>query len=208
MISLWAALSPELSRPALLATALLPVAALALVARFRGIVSINTSKLNPRPHVAVALFFPSCVMALRALDVEVVDLRRLFLIGVPIGILPAVVGVWIDPTVRWRWLAAALLGAWNLGYGVGGASLANSLLDSSVPTSYRAEIVDKRISGRRRPARHLVLAPWGPVKEREEVRVRKRLFDQVAEHDFVDVSLHEGALGARWCHVEPIEPAP
>jgi hypothetical protein len=202
VILAWAWAFPRPYGAAVLANALLPVAALVVIARFRGIVGIDSSRHDPRPNVALALIFPSCVLGLRALDYAVIDLVRLFSIGVPIGLVPAGVGAWLDPSVKRRWLTASLFGVINVGYGVGGACLANSLLDSSEPVVYRSEVLGKRISRGKHTEYNLALAPWGPVEEREQVRVPRQLFDQLAKEDWVDVSLHEGALGMRWFRVK------
>jgi hypothetical protein len=197
----WAWFYPRPYEAAVLVTAVLPLAALAVVARFRGIVSIDSPKNDPRPNVALPLILPSCVLGIRAFDYAVVDLTQMFLTGMPVAILPAVIGAWLDPTVKRRWLTASLFGALNVGYGVGGACLANGLLDASEPVVYRTQVAEKRISRGKHTSYNLRLEPWGPVLTREKVDVGRRLFDQVEEDDSVVVLLHEGALGLRWFQV-------
>ncbi len=56
----------------------------------------------------------------------------------------------------------------------------------------------KHASGGKQTSRYLELDPWGPVTERKDVAVGRRLHDAASTGDRVCVALHPGALGARW----------
>jgi hypothetical protein len=196
--SLWGWISPRPYLAAVSTLAVLPLAALALLASGRGRYAFDARRTEPRPSLAFAVLGPGLVLGLRAiLDVHVLDVAPL-LAGAAIGaIVFAAALAAVAPDFRRIW-AVALLTPLLAFYPWGAFSLANAVLDRAAPEVFRAAVRGKHVSTGKTTSYELRLGPWGPVTEAKTVEVARVVYDRVATGDSVCVLLRPGALGARW----------
>lgn len=200
VIGAWAQFYPRPYRIAVGALVLLPLLALSMLLAWPGCYSTTNQKNDPRPWLAIPLFGPGMILAVRALmDVqEVIDWAPP-LLGAVLGAL--VLGGLValgDPALQRR--RGDLLGVMLFlgAYPWAMIQHANAAFDRSPPARYSVEVTDKHLSSKN--AHHLWLAPWGP-KAADEIAVGKALYDSVEAGSTVCVQLRSGALGVRWFNV-------
>jgi hypothetical protein len=83
-------------------------------------------------------------------------------------------------------------------YGASAVISLNSILDKSLPSVYKAKIIEKRISNGRSTSYYLNLSPWGSRTEEKDVDVKKSLFDRAKIGDSVHIYVRNGSLGIPW----------
>jgi hypothetical protein len=77
----------------------------------------------------------------------------------------------------------------------------NRLFSWTPPGQYQAEVLAKRVSTGRYASHYLKLAPWGPRRMPEDVRVPKPVLDQRNEGDAVKVIVNKGLFSIPWYQV-------
>lgn len=198
-LALWGYVYPRPYGPVLLALAVLPWGAVALVAKSAGLYRIDTRRNDVRPAVAVAIFAPGFVLLLRAtMDVGVLDWQR----ALCYGALTAAVLCWAallsDPAARARRASALTLVALTCAYGYGAVVLANSALDHAPGDRYRVPVLARHMSGGRSTSYYLTLSPWGPRELPKDVSVPHALYLRAAPGKTVCIHRGPGALGISW----------
>ena len=86
-------------------------------------------------------------------------------------------------------------------YGAGAATVAKRILDVFAPTTYHAEILDKRVVHGKATYYQLTVAPWGPRTTENRIEVSRDLYRAVNVGDSVCANMKHGALGVRWYDV-------
>ncbi len=203
VVGLWGLLYP---RPYPLVIAILiflPVVALGLVARSKGILRFDQYKNDPHPHVAGAIIFPPMTLALRSV-VDFSILSSTHALWLTIGVAAV---VWFattkaDSTLTSRRIGSFAIAAFMLAYGYGAGLQTNVLLDRSAWTSYTATIAEKHVSRGRGTSYKLRLKPWGPKKDGSTVTVAANLFNVLEPGDFVILGVRQGFLGVPWYGVQ------
>lgn len=104
---------------------------------------------------------------------------------------------------RWRIAALLLL---SLLYGYGAGMQLNTLLDTSPPTVYQAEILKKYIYRGKRTVHKLRLGAWGKRGPGWGVAVDPGLWESWKPGDRVCFSTRAGALGVEWFADNQIQP--
>jgi hypothetical protein len=195
----WAFFRPEPYAAAMATLALLPVAALAVALRWRGIVRVDERRNDPRPNVALALIAPGAILALRCIrDLKLVEYAPALVAAAVAAVALAALAALADPSLRARKPMVALFAALLLMWGYGAVVQADVLLDRASPESFTVEVVGKSVTHGKTTSWNLRLAPWGPCAEAESVEVTEDQYDAVREGDVVETLLRPGALGIRW----------
>lgn len=193
----WGLIYPRPYRAAIVALGVLPLVGLATLLGGRGRYAFDATRNDPRPSLIATVMLPGLALATRAIfDVHVLDWKPL-LFGAAVGGLALVVAIAVGERRRKLWVLA-LLAPLISTYPWGALSLANALLDRGAPEVFRVGVRGKHVSGGRQTSWYLELDPWGPVTERKDVAVGRRLYNAALTGDRVCVALHPGALGARW----------
>jgi hypothetical protein len=197
---MWGFFYPRPYSAALLSAALLPWAAILLVARSGGLYRLNTERNNVRPNLAGAIWMPAFVLLMRAvLDVGVLDWQRALIYTV----LAAVVLCWAaltsDTTLRARRAAALAVFALSCTYGYGAVVLGNAELDHAPGNQYRVAVLARHVSrGSKSTTYYLTLAPWGPRTQPKDVSVSWALYSRTPSGATVCVHQGPGALDISW----------
>jgi hypothetical protein len=198
-VSIWGFLYPAPYAVVVALLVSLPWAAVAVTARYPGLVIINQDRRDPRPGTAVPFIFPGLVLTLRIVN----DAR-------PIG--------WEEPLALTLLLAGGLtLAAWRVDvtlrrrppklllilllacfYGYGSVMEADILFDRTPPAVYRTVITGKYISNGKSKSYNLRLAPWGPKTNGDRVSVPRTFYLSKQIGDPVCVSLRPGTLAIPW----------
>jgi hypothetical protein len=201
--SVWGFVWPAPYALVIAALALLPLAALALVAWAGSLYQIAGHRNDARANLVVVYIGPSMTLGVRALlDIALLEWVPALLLTLVAAAALALVIVAADAKVRERrWeLAAVLLFAGA--YAWGAVVEANALLDRSAVIVHEVTVLDQRESHGRTTEYYLRLAPWGPRAEEHEVAVPRALYEASPPGSLVCVAQRAGALGIGWYSVQ------
>ena len=177
----------------------LPLIAVFLGLRTKGVYQFEGRRNDARPSLAFPVILPGATLAIRALaDVSFLHWQQLL---APIVVVTVALTALIsatDPRLRqrgWPILAVFFL---SLFYGMGATAMANAVLDHSASQIFPTEVLHKRISRGRHTTWYVRLAPWGPQEQVSEVSVHSSLYSSVQPGQTVCIYFHPGALKIPW----------
>jgi hypothetical protein len=203
----WAFFYPHPYELLIIVLALLPWAAIWIMARSPGLYTLNAPRDSGRPDLTVLLISPGFLLTLRALiDVQILDWHRLLACAVLVAMALAAAVVWAVPSVREKLGAALLTLALLIAYGYGACALVNAILDHSSGSIHATAVYGKHVSGGRSRTPTLRLAPWGPRTTAEDVTVSWDVYRATSVGDKVCVRLRPGALGIPWYAIAKCQP--
>ncbi len=191
--------------------ALLPWVAIALSWARPNLFQLDGKQGDVRPNLATLLIMPPLVLAMRALfDVNVIDLKQLFLGGFVLG-LPLCLAVVMAPkvassTAKKAWVLPLVMLPFMTAYGVGLLALVDMMWDDAPVQVFPTSITGKHVSHGKSTTYEVYLAPWGESHEEDSVRVSRAYFDAVNRGDRVCVRLHPGKFGLRWMQLGSCRP--
>jgi hypothetical protein len=199
--TLWAVFFPVPYVAAVTACALIPVAAILVMAYLKGRINFETTrKKSETPYLTLALAAPPAAIALRALyDFHIADFDAVWL---PVALVGALFSVLIfmysaDMRKKPLYLLVALI--FGLMYAYGVVIEVNCLKDRSQPKTCTARVLDKCISSSSRSHTYYIkVTPWGARAAAEEISIAKSLFDRISVKDEIAIRLKEGYLGIPW----------
>jgi hypothetical protein len=194
--SAWLLFYPRPYALAIAVVAALPLLTLWLCWRYRGSFTLEDSGLpTARLDLVREILIPGFILTVRAsLDFELLEATRLIIPAtLGLGLLVGTV-ILVEPKLRGRVGKLILFSALLLPYPASVAMHANSLLSQQAPWIYRVPVISKRSSGGNPAGHYFLLPPWGPRAERNEVRVRRRLYEHTLPGQNVCVWLYAGAL--------------
>ncbi len=202
-ILVWAWLFPRPYVAAILACALAPPAAMAIMLWSKGqIVPVEAKQTEARPSVW-GLIFAGWGLLLRAiLDVDSLDWWPAILAGTVVGVaMSALFTVLTTPdarnkTIRYGLPFLLVPMAW------GAVVEANTLLDHSPAQVFQATVLDKHETSGKAHTFDLTLSPWGPRSKAEDVSVDPGRYAGLSVGEKACVYMHPGAFKLRWITVE------
>jgi hypothetical protein len=162
--------------------------------------------LSDEPTVFFALMSPCLVLALTAVrEYDLYEFERLWpaVVGVSIFFLGALIVGNEHFAIKGRlWKRILPVVFWVIAYGVGAAVFFNCHIDDSQPTVYHAKVLNKQIQSGKSIKYTLELEPWGPEKERNELKVPEYLYKEVNAGGFINIFMRDGKLNAPWYTLE------
>ncbi|WP_293306135.1 hypothetical protein [Pedobacter sp. UBA5917] len=89
-------------------------------------------------------------------------------------------------------------------YSYAGTYGANCVFDTSEPTVYHAEVVNKRISKSSKggTSYYLKVTPWGHHYDQEEISVAKSQYDENQIGQTINIDLKKGLFNIPWYYIE------
>lgn len=183
--------------------ALMPWLAIVLAWTKPNLFQLDGKQGDVRPNLGGLLIMPPLVLAIRALfDVNVIDLKPLFLWGFALG-LPLCLAVIMVPksassTTKKPWLLPLVMLPFMAAYGVGLLALGDTMWDNAPVQVFQTSITGKHESHGRSTTYEVYLAPWGDTAGESSIRVSRGYYAAVQRGDRVCVRLHPGRFGLRW----------
>jgi len=195
----WAWIYPQPYRLVISLLALLPWAAMAIVARSGGLFKIDTKRNDPHPSVGIAFMMPGFVLVLRVLsDMNALKWTSALYLTMALGTLLGVAAVMADRSLKNNVGMAILVLLLSSAYGYGAGMEANALLDRSAASIFTSRIIGKSVSSGKHTSYDLNLNPWGPKEDAGKVSVSRRFYEGVRVDDPVCIVLRNGALHVPW----------
>lgn len=210
-VLLWVYIYPQPYVSAIVVAAVLPWCAVLIAGWSHGLICFDSGRNDVRPNLAIMLFGPAIVLGARAtMDVNLLDLPHAlefgFLAGLPLVLAASLVResgasrAWVMPLVMLAFIA--------LPYGGGLLVLADVQLDHQPAQSFQTQVLRKYITTGKHRQPYLVLAPWGPRTQSEQIAVGGAYYAHVVPRSTVCMRLHRGALGLAWYGVNDCQFAP
>ena len=198
----WGWFYPRPYSPAILTLSALPIIAILLGRRAKGVYQFEGRRNDARPSLALPVILPGAVLAIRALyDLSFLHWQQLIAPGLFLSIALAAFITSADPGIarrRWPLLAVLFLSSF---YGIGATALGDALLDHSAPQVYQTAVLNKHFSSGRHTTWELKLAAWGPQPEISDVSVPRWLYASVQPGQTVCVHYHPGTINIPWYFV-------
>jgi len=93
-------------------------------------------------------------------------------------------------------------------YGYGLIVFVNTGLDNAKPTVYAVEVNGKHETSGKSTTYYLELAPWGPLREPNEISISSSVYGEFQRGDQICLGLHPGRLHTAWYRIVacPIQP--
>jgi len=205
----WGWFYPQPYSLVILILAALPLAAIFLGLRTKGVYQFEGRRNEARPSLAAPVICPGAVLSIRALyDLSFLHWQQLLSPILFVTVVLTALLASADPSIarrRWPLLTIFFLSAF---YGLGATAMADALLDGSAPQIYQTQVLHKRISTGRHTTWYLRLAPWGPQDQNSEVGVPRSLYSSVQPGQTVCAHYHPGALKIPWYVVSYCPTAP
>lgn len=208
IISVWTIFYPKPYLVAIIASMLCPIAAIALVKLFKGLIHIEEKKNSPHPSVFLAFFIPSMALFLRAfLDLNIYDHVKVWW---PLALMTVLIsGALFLGNQEFDWkkaqsiFTALVIVCITAAYSYGAILCTNCALDKSNAAEFHALILEKNKRTNQTSTYHLSLDPLDFNYPLDEAQVDKVTYQRVAIGDTVRVLFFEGRWGIPWFIVKP-----
>jgi len=209
LVGAWTIFFPRPYAYAVMASIIMPIIGLVVIASFSGLIRIGYKKGSAVPSVIYAVLVPGLALFLRTLeDFSIFSYSRIWIPAVVIAVGCMVIANTTSKEYSYRSRADLMdmLGSllFTFAYGYGALVTVNCLFDKSTPQVFHAKVVDKRMSSGKNTSYYLDLSPWGPREEADDVTVSKQVFDRARIGDDVNVYFMEGRFGIPWFEVNTI----
>lgn len=209
VVAFWALFWPHPYHVAIFGVLIMPILALFVYKRFRGLVQIDERKKNNLPSVFWAFFVPTMALLIRALtDPNIFDHGKVWVIVWPLTVGLAVIILIGQPEFGWskggQFLAALAMITLAFIYAYSGVITSNCAFDYRSVASFESKILNKRSSRGKTTFYYFELAPWGPQHDVTGARVFRDLYKQGEIGDSVKVFFFKGRWGIPWYVVRPL----
>lgn len=198
-IVVWGWIYPRPYQLAVVVLTAMPLVAIALLVRTKGLYQIEGRRNDARPSLAIPFILPGLILLLRSVtDFSFLRWESMLawvMIG-GLGITFVVASA--DWGARQRRSSVLVILLFSATFVFGAIAQANILLDKSVPATFRATVLNKRISSGRTTSWYLRVGPWGPQSRPTEVSVSRSLYNNVLPNQTVCVHLSDGGLKIPW----------
>src|ERR1700688_4108146 len=201
---LWGLFAPRSHQVVIAALAVLPMSAIVLAVRSKGLYELSTMRGAPCPVLSPA-FLCGLVLFIRAIrDINILPLHWItaLLAAIFVGCILMMIVVRADPSTR--------QGAWGLIllvaslYAYGFITEADVLLDWSAPQTIGVAVLGKRyssVNGKGNITYYLRVPEWGPFVQPNDVPVSHTLYSSASLGQTVCINLFPGALRIPWYSV-------
>lgn len=201
-VTMWGIIYPQPYGVVMVALAILPLIAFALVARFPGLYRLDQRRNDVHPNLVLVLVLPGVALFLRSMqDQHLLDWKPMLLTAMLAGVIVTWMATRIDASLRSRGWAVVGILLGMVVYAGGSLTLANAFLDRSAPQRYETSVIGKHCSNGRHRTWYLRLAAWGPVGKADDVAVPPALYESIVVGQHACVSLWLGALNFPWFQV-------
>jgi len=204
--ALWMTFFPDSGNYAVWACIAVFIALIVVQKQYRNIVKLNPQKDTPYPTIIFGLLAVSFAIMLNGIWFNLLQY-----IWLPFLVLTATLTaiiLWKNGELNFKhpsdYFAIAMFVMLMAAFSYGAIVTLNCTFDNSTPTTYRVDVLSKRVSSGTVPMYYIELSEWGKQADFNEVLISKKLYNSLAEDDEVIVHLKSGALGIDWFEVMPI----
>ncbi|MFZ6875680.1 hypothetical protein ACO0LF_26740 [Undibacterium sp. Di27W] len=199
VFSFWLIVFPEPYDLLVLFNLILPWLALLMMKLANGMYQLDAKPTDVKPNLALMIIMPCVALMSRSMaNINLVNHSAALLTALACGLVLLTLGLLVDRALRSKFVMILFMVVMFCVYGYGGVTLVNVRLDHAATTSYQVQVLSKRISNGKSTSYHLQLAPWGPIRQSEDVTVDSTIFRSIAAGGMACVDLHRGGLHMPW----------
>lgn len=173
VVSIWGAFYPHPYQLIMTILVAVPLVAIMLMLRSRGLYQMEGRRNDARPSLAIPFLIPGCVLAIRAIaGVNFLRWMPLFTLSLAVACALTALIVSADRRTRERRSALGAIFLFATFYALGVAAQADELLDRSTPQVFRVAVLSKRVArSSKSTTYYLRVEPWGPKRDTNDVSV-------------------------------------
>lgn len=178
-----------------------PLAAAMLLHRSPLLYAVMKQKSDPRAELVYVLMIAGFALLLHSSGLHLVQVQPLLLVAAPVAVACFLGFAGAAHTTSTRtgiWIALAIFSCL---YGFALSMVTDTLGDSRISATYRAEVLGKHESHGRSTSYTLTLAPWGPREQAENVGVSATIYRVLDIGDQACIEVHPGNLRIAWFRV-------
>lgn len=205
VVCIWLTFFPRPRALVSLVAMTLPIAALLVIYKYRGLIRINGRDNSSYPSIFTASTLPTWALLIRALlDWDILEYQSTWIAMSAATLVLS--GLFLVGTKEFSYskfsdlFAALVLTASMFGYVYGAYVISNCLFDQSAPRQYKVDVVDKKIGSGRTTTYHVVVGPWGQEAEPRKLTVTGSQFNMLKKGDTVVLHLKKGLFGTPWLY--------
>lgn len=180
----------------------IPLVGFFIYLRYNTFVELDEYKKRKGVSVAQCILFPSLMIALRALNFNIVYDYKFWIIISMISLIALTLMLIRVKEYRVRKFVVIELAILIFIYVFGAYIHGNCLLDESSFLRYQAKVLESRKTKESEPDYYLTLEPWGPYNESKELEVTEGAFKRRRPGMDVPIYLMEGKFGTQWFILE------
>ena len=206
LFAIWLFIFPVFYKSIILINILIPIIGILFAYKLKGKIGIDSRKWGESsiPKIDSAIIFPSLSLILRALkDIKVIDYTTIHIFSILISLpLVCILLLGTKEYLSRRKIGYVIL--WIIiftsTFGYGTTILLNSILDKSKTEYYKSKVFGKEIekSTKGGTSYRIDFEPWGPVEEKDYMRISKYEFTKIKINDSIELKLKKGFLGSSW----------
>ena len=205
MAAVWGLFYPRPYQLAVAVLAALPIIALLLMPRTKGLYQIDGRRDDARPSVAIPFIIPSAILALRATtDFHFLDWKSFLACVIIAAAFLTFLIARSEPIMRKHRFTIFSMFLFSSAYAFGALAQADTLFDQSARRTFEVTVLSKRSTrGRKSTTWYLHVMPWGPQTNPDDISVSRPLYTSVSPGQSVCIRLASGTLKIRWYVVTP-----
>lgn len=181
----------------------LPIIAIILMYRHKGLIVVGSSKNSPLPSIEYPIILPALGLAWRAyFDWNIIEYKNVY---IPIVLISTSLSLLIVKSYRKsisKIVVASIVG-YSLIYGYGATINLNGLLDKGTVKHYQSKVVDCEVSyGSKSTTYYLIVKPWIDGSHSMKVPVSKQLYEIINRNDMIEINTREGFFSIPWYYIK------
>lgn len=196
--SIWLLIYPRPVYLALGVNLLMPLVGFFIYLRYNTFVELDKYKHRRGISVGQCILFPSLMVALNALNFNIVYDYKFWLTISMISLIVLALVMVRTKEYRTRKFVIIELSVLIFIYVFGAYIHGNCFLDTSSFLRYPVTVLDSRITDESDPSYYLTLEPWGSYKEIKELEVTEGIFRRNKPGMDIPIYLMKGRFGTNW----------
>ena len=204
VLSLWGIYFPYPQRLLFPVLLILPVISLGLVYYFRGALKFFVQRTKGAySSIAIAFLFPVYVMTIRtSSEFNILKWEGFWFQFFLLTLVFIVMALYLVSEIKQKKYLILLFVIGCAAYSYAAIISLNCILDTSVPRTYKAQIMNKRISSGRNTKYYITLSPWELKNEVSGIKVEQDVYDRHNTKENVDVITRKGRFDIPWFYIQ------
>lgn len=187
----------------IIAAMVFPLLCIIAIKYFKGLIRVDEKEQSAYPVIFWALFSASAGICLRSMrDYSIFSYTKIWLPALLLTALYLIMIIYRNTEFNFskikKYTTLFGLAIILFGSSYGTIISLNCMNDTKEPEVFSTPVLHKRISSGKSTSYYIELPPWGPQKERAEISVSKKLYQQLNDTDTVTIRLFEGRFNIPW----------
>ncbi len=180
-----------------------PLLCIIAIKYFKGLIRVDEKEQSAYPVIFWALFSVSAGICLRSMkDYSIFSYANVWLPALLLTAFYLAIIIYRNtefnfPKIK-KYTTLFGLAVILFGSSYGTVISLNCMNETEKPETFSVPVINKRISSGKSTSYYIELPPWGPQKEKDEISVSKKIYEQLNNNDTVTIRLFKGRLNIPW----------